>query len=82
MPVMPVRDTQRPARRKLMKQGNSLTVAVPSVFLRNLNLLPGDELLLTFDHEWGGFFVRPETPREFHSIDPSRARAIAEAVKP
>lgn len=82
MPVMPVRETQRHARRKVMRQGNSLAIALPAVFRQALGILPGDFVWLTFDAEWGGVFLRPENERELRPVTPERYRAIAEAAKP
>jgi len=55
----------RRTRRKLVRNGNSLTVAVPPEFLSWMRLLPGDLLEMTYDPEWDGFFVRAARPHVF-----------------
>lgn len=73
--------TVRKWRRKLSRQGNSLMVAVPQDCTLNLHLLPADDLIICFDPRWGGFFIRPEHPRQLRPIEDERLRQVAEAAR-
>ena len=72
---------QHRARRKVSRQGNSLTVSIPPAFLKTLHLLPGDELELILDHEWGGWFVRPVSLRVFRPAPTLHAVMTGEVAR-
>ena len=54
--------TRRKARRRVVHNGNSYTVALPLEFRSRLGILPTSELELTLYEEHGGFFVRAIVP--------------------
>ena len=54
-----VRDDRRLVHRRVTRNGNSLTIAIPPEFLRALSLLAGDEIEEILDPSVGGIFVRP-----------------------
>lgn len=54
-----VRDDRRSCHRRVTRNGNSLTIAIPPEFLRALSLLAGDEIEEILDPSVGGIFVRP-----------------------
>lgn len=54
--------TRRTARRRITKNGNSITISIPVVFRSRLNILPSTDVLLTLYEEEGGFFVKPILP--------------------
>lgn len=53
---------RRTARRRITKNGNSITISIPIEFRSRLNILPSTDVLLTLYEEEGGFFVRPILP--------------------
>lgn len=59
MPTMPFSMRRRTYVRTVSKQGNSIMVAVPTGFLHQLHLLPGDHVELELEDGDRGFFVRP-----------------------
>ena len=72
-----VRDDRRLVHRRLTRNGNSLTIAVPPEFLRALSMLAGDEVEEILDPSVGGFFVRPVRARTSYTrplpIEPEAA---------
>lgn len=67
-----VSDDHRRAIRKLSRNGNSLTVAVPPEFVSAMFVLPGDDLELVYDAEWEGVFIHALRPRTFRPIGVER----------
>lgn len=61
-------DDHRRCVRRLSKNGNSLTVTLPPEYVLSMYLLPGDELELVYDSEWGGVFIHALRPRTFRPI--------------
>lgn len=64
--------------RKLVKYGNSQTLALPPAFLSTLRLVERDELLLTMNDERTAFDVRPLKPRAVGPSAPAVVQGIAE----
>lgn len=59
--------------RTVSKQGNSIMVAIPTGFLHQLRLIPGDHLELELESDDRGFFARPlrrEPGRGVHAPTP------------
>jgi antitoxin component of MazEF toxin-antitoxin module len=54
--------------RKITKNGNSLTIVIPTEFLHALNLLPGDDVVEIYDPAWEGFVVRAARPRPLQAM--------------
>lgn len=68
--------------RKVQKHGNSLTVPIPTGFLYQLNLFPGDFLELALAEDNTGFFARVlRREGDSRSTPPLQTSFLTEAEK-
>jgi bifunctional DNA-binding transcriptional regulator/antitoxin component of YhaV-PrlF toxin-antitoxin module len=59
--------------RRVTQNGNSLTVVIPTVVQKTLNLFKGSDVEVILDREWGGVFIRPLRPVGLRPVPPCAA---------